>query len=177
MKIITSLTVTLVLLASAAAQEKKEPPAGLKQLVSQVAKERKEILQLFEDFKKAFKARDLDAIMSLYDVNVVAYDISPPLEYRGRENYRKAWQAFFDAYQGPVEVEIKEPTIGFSGGLAYSINLECYRGVLKSGEKSEIWVRITDVYHKVGGKWQIVHEHVSVPTDFETGKSMLDLKP
>lgn len=27
------------------------------------------------------------------------------------------------------------------------------------------------------GRWKVVHEHVSMPFDMETGKAMLDLKP
>jgi hypothetical protein len=30
---------------------------------------------------------------------------------------------------------------------------------------------------KIDGQWKVVHEHVSVPFDMETGKAMLDLKP
>jgi hypothetical protein len=29
----------------------------------------------------------------------------------------------------------------------------------------------------MNGKWLIVHDHISVPADFESGKAMLDLKP
>jgi hypothetical protein len=61
MRIITLFAVTLMLFTLAIAQDKKEPPAGLKQLLSQVDKERKEINQFFEDYKKAFKARALDS--------------------------------------------------------------------------------------------------------------------
>jgi ketosteroid isomerase-like protein len=36
---------------------------------------------------------------------------------------------------------------------------------------------VTDVYRKIGGQWRVVHEHVSVPTNLETGKAALDLAP
>jgi ketosteroid isomerase-like protein len=116
-------------------------------------------------------------MMDLYDANVIVYDISSPLEFRGKESYRKACKAFLDSYEGPVALEIKDPVIGFSGGLAYSFTLERYTGTLKSGGKSDVWVRVTHIFQKVGAKWKVIHEHVSVPTDFETGKSMLELKP
>jgi ketosteroid isomerase-like protein len=38
-------------------------------------------------------------------------------------------------------------------------------------------VRITDVYRKIGGKWLIVLEHVSVPVDLATGKPDMLSKP
>jgi ketosteroid isomerase-like protein len=34
----------------------------------------------------------------------------------------------------------------------------------KNGATSKMQVRSTDVWEKQGGKWLIVHEHVSVPT-------------
>ena len=33
------------------------------------------------------------------------------------------------------------------------------------------WVRVTDGYRKVGGKWLIALEHVSVPVDMASGKA------
>ena len=50
-------------------------------------------------------------------------------------------------------------------------------GALKDGTKVDQWVRWTAGLRKVDGSWLIVHDHVSVPTDFATGKSMLDLEP
>ena len=39
----------------------------------------------------------------------------------------------------------------------------------------DLTVRVTDVYIK--GHWLIVHEHVSVPVDLDTGKPDLSSKP
>jgi hypothetical protein len=33
------------------------------------------------------------------------------------------------------------------------------------------------LYKKIRGKWLIVHEHVSVPVDLDTGKADLSFKP
>jgi hypothetical protein len=29
----------------------------------------------------------------------------------------------------------------------------------------------------MNGRWLAVHDHISVPVDFDTGKALLDLKP
>jgi len=47
----------------------------------------------------------------------------------------------------------------------------------KQGKKLDLTVRVTDVYKKARGRWQIIHEHVSVPVDLETGKPDLTSKP
>jgi uncharacterized protein (TIGR02246 family) len=162
-----------------AAQEKKDPKveAGLRQLAGEVARERAEIMQVIEAYEKAFAAKDLDGIMAIYDPKVVAYDINPPLRYEGTAAYRNAWKEFIDAYDGPIDMEIRDLQLLWSGDIAVTHNLERFAGVLKGGPKTEMWVRVTSVFHKVGGRWRIVHEHVSVPTDFATGKSLTDLKP
>jgi ketosteroid isomerase-like protein len=41
----------------------------------------------------------------------------------------------------------------------------------------DLTVRVTDVYRKINGTWLIVHEHVSVPVDLDTGKPDLSSKP
>jgi ketosteroid isomerase-like protein len=38
-------------------------------------------------------------------------------------------------------------------------------------------VRVTICCRKSDDRWLITQEHVSVPTDFETGRAVLDLAP
>jgi len=47
----------------------------------------------------------------------------------------------------------------------------------KHGKKLDMQVRVTDAYQKIGGRWLVVHEHVSVPVDLDTGKPDLASKP
>ena len=88
---------------SSAQQKDPKVEPGLRQLVAGVAKERAEIMQVFADYEKAFRALDLDGIMAIYDPDVVAYDIAPPLQYVGVDAYRTTWKNFLDAYDGPIE--------------------------------------------------------------------------
>jgi hypothetical protein len=50
-------------------------------------------------------------------------------------------------------------------------------GTDKQGEKLDLTVRVTDVYKKISGNWLVIHEHVSVPVDLDTGKPDLTSKP
>ena len=45
------------------------------------------------------------------------------------------------------------------------------------GQPIDLTVRVTDVYRKIKGKWLVVHEHVSVPVDLNTGKPDMSSKP
>jgi ketosteroid isomerase-like protein len=42
---------------------------------------------------------------------------------------------------------------------------------------NDLWVRWTACFRSIGGAWLIVHDHVSVPTDFGHGRARLDLVP
>ena len=48
---------------------------------------------------------------------------------------------------------------------------------MPDGSPGEITVRVSDVYRKIGGKWLIVQEHVSVPVDLATAKPDMMSKP
>ena len=126
---------------------------------------------------KAFSARDADAVMELYADDVIAYDLVPPLQYRGKAEYRTDYQQFFAQYEDNPRVEVRDLHVAVSGDLGYASGLELISGTLKRGRKSELWVRFTSLYRKVNGKWLDFHDHVSVPADIETGRAMLDLKP
>jgi len=140
-------------------------------------KEETEIRQWLDQWAKAFRAHDLDAIMSMYAPDVVAYDVVPPLQYAGKEAYRKDYAQFLAQYDGPIEVEIRDLKIFADDGMAFVYCLERLSGTLKNGQKSDVWVRYTGGFRKVNGKWLDIHDHVSVPADFDSGKAMLDLKP
>ena len=100
----------------------------------------------------------------------------PPLRRIGRE-YRKNYQEFFAGYEGPLDYEIRDLHIHASGDVAFIAALERITGKLKGGGPSTMWVRVTSGLRKIDGNWRIVHDHVSVPVDFETGKALLELKP
>ena len=138
-----------------------------------------QIRDLYDQWAKAFRAHDLDGIMAVYAPGdaLVAYDIVPPLQYTGHDNYRKDYESFLAQYTGPIEVEYRDMRVMASGDLGVIHALERISGTLTNGQKSDIWLRATSAVRKINGKWMIVDDHISVPTDFDTGKAVLDLKP
>src|SRR5438270_9580265 len=138
-----------------------------------------QIRELYDRWKKAFEARDLEAIMACYAPGdaVVAYDIVPPLEYKGYDAYRKDYQEFLDMFEGPIAVEYREMRIAASGDVAFIHALERVTAKGKNGQPMDMWLRATSGLRKIKGKWLIVHDHISEPTDMATGKSAMDLKP
>src|SRR5438105_11098713 len=138
-----------------------------------------EIRDVYDRWAKAFRAHDLDGIMAVYAPGdaVVSYDIVAPLQYVGKDAYRKDYQEFLAQYDGPIEVEYRDLRIVAGKDVAFLNALERLSGTLKNGQKSDLWVRATSGLRKINGKWLIVHDHISVPIDFATGKAVMDLKP
>lgn len=136
-----------------------------------------EIQQWMNDFKQAFEAKDTKAVMALYAPDVLAYDIVPPLQYVGSDAYAKDWDTYFASYKGPVTLEYQDCHISTSGDLAVVTCLERNTGTLTNGTPVSIWLRSTTALRRVNGRWLDFHDHVSVPTDFDTGKSKVDLVP
>jgi uncharacterized protein (TIGR02246 family) len=138
-----------------------------------------DIKALEDRFIAAFKAKDVDAIMKVYvpDQTLFVFDVVPPRQYVGAAAYRKDWQDFFDSVSGPLTVELSDLDITADDNLGYSHSIQRVAGTNKQGEKIDLTVRVTDVYKKINGNWLVIHEHVSVPVDLDTGKPDLASKP
>ncbi|HKO13988.1 MAG TPA: nuclear transport factor 2 family protein [Acidobacteriaceae bacterium] len=136
------------------------------------------IRQWLASFIKAFEARDVNATMAFYSPEVVAYDLVPPLQYVGRDAYRKDFETFFSGFKGPLHMETRDLHILTSGNLAVIETLYRVSGTQASnGQPTNMWIRNTSVLRRTNGRWLDVHDHVSVPADMDTGKALLDLKP
>jgi len=140
---------------------------------------REDIKALEDRFIAAVKAKDLDAIMKVYvpDQTLFVFDVEPPRQYVGAAAYRKDWQAFLDSFNGPIIFELTDLDITTDDNLAYSHSIQRVAGTDKQGKKLDLTVRVTDVYKKINGNWLVIHEHVSVPVDLDTGKPDLTSKP
>jgi ketosteroid isomerase-like protein len=131
-----------------------------------------EIQALEDRFAAAFNAKDLDGIMKVYEPgpNLFVFDVAPPRDYVGWDAYRRDWQNFLGTFKGPIKVTVSDLDIFADGTMGYSHSIQHVTGTDTKGKAIEFAVRVTDVYRKIGGAWLIVHEHVSVPVNFDTGK-------
>jgi uncharacterized protein (TIGR02246 family) len=135
------------------------------------------IRELIDRFAKAFRAKDVNGVMSVFAPEIVSFDILPPLQAVGAETFVKHWQEFFESYRNPIHVEFPDLSITAGDDVAFSYCLHRVKGTLKNGQQTDWWLRWTACYRKTNGKWLIVHEQVSVPVDLGNGKAILDLKP
>jgi ketosteroid isomerase-like protein len=129
---------------------------------------------------EGFKAKDAAAIMSNFAAgdSLVVFDVTIPRQFVGASAYKKDWEDFFAMVPGPIiSCEMSDLSITASGKLGFSHCILHAAWNDKEGKKIEIAVRVTDGFQKIDGKWLIVHEHVSVPVDLNTGMADLASKP
>lgn len=126
---------------------------------------------------RAVHDKDVDAVMKLYADDFVGYDMIAPLAHRGAAAYRKVFQDWFAAIEGPIEQEPRDVRIAAGGEVAFAHGLFRMRSRSRKGGDNDYWIRVTIGLRKRGADWKIVHEHASVPFDMKTRKALLDIKP
>jgi uncharacterized protein (TIGR02246 family) len=136
-----------------------------------------EIRGLLDDWVKAARAKDVDAIVAHYASDIVAFDGIGPLQFKGREAYRKHWEACMAMCPGPMIFEVHDLDIEAGDDLAFGHYLSRCGGTGADGKEQAGWFRVTVCWRKTNGRWQVTHEHFSAPFDPESGKASLDLQP
>lgn len=136
-----------------------------------------DIRGLIDRWVEAFRTRDVEAAMAIHAADTVSFDIVPPLRYIGTDAYRKPWEETFANFTGPIQFEIRELDITIGADIAFSRSLNRMMGTMNDGEETDVWLRWTACFQKREGRWLIVHDHSSVPTDFGNGTAVLDLTP
>ncbi|MGB8964048.1 MAG: nuclear transport factor 2 family protein [Candidatus Cybelea sp.] len=130
-------------------------------------------------FATAMNNKDLDAVMAAYapEKSLFVFDVvGPPSVHFGWDQYREAFKQMFAAISGPLRLTITDLDIEIGGDLGYSRSLQRVSGIRTKDRKPfDYTVRVTDVYRKIGGKWLIVQEHLSLPIDRSTFTPMLHL--
>jgi len=137
------------------------------------------IAQLYEGWLDAVRRQDLDAVLSFYTDDVLAFDAILALQFRGREAYGKHWQACMEfcpmGDKEPV-FEMHELVVQSEGDIAFAHAL--MRCGHKEGEHVEAsWMRMTAGLKRRGGEWKIAHEHFSAPFEMPSAKAMFHLTP
>jgi len=135
-------------------------------LVSENAKQRTDevaIHELMERWASAVRAKDFEGIVSNHSSDMLMFDVPPPFQSRGLDEYIQTWITFFEWAPEPVKFEISEMKVTAGTDLAVvAASMRCGGGET-TGEKAELAFRLTVGLRKVNSEWIIFHEHHSVP--------------
>lgn len=141
------------------------------------AKAEADIRARVESWRQAFFAQDIDAIMSHYAPDVLAFDAIGQLQFKGIDAYRAHWQACMGMCTGPLVFDMQDLEITAADDIAFGHYVCNCGGTNEKGEQQSGWMRVTLCFRREGAQWLIVHEHFSSPFDPVTGKALFDAKP
>jgi len=136
-----------------------------------------EIRELIGEWAVALRAKDIEAVMSHYVSDVVAFDVVEPLEYKGTDLLRARLTEWLGSFDGHMGFEVSELGVEAGDYLAFSHAINRVIGTKTDGVKIDMCWRATLCWRKIDRGWKITHSHASVPFDMKTGLASLDLKP
>jgi len=112
------------------------------------------IRDLMSEWSRALCAKDLDRLTAHYAPEVVFFDAVPPETRHGVGAYRESWGNCFPYLPPAIGSEVRD--------LHVTTHAAATCG----------WVRVTVCFEKREGAWKVVHEHVSVPFDPQSGQAV-----
>jgi ketosteroid isomerase-like protein len=136
-----------------------------------------EVRALLDSQLAAMRVKDIDRLMSYYSLDVVYFDVVPPLQFVGHAALRDRFLRWFDGWQGSIGMEVRDLDIMASGDMAVSHWLSRASGTLKNGHEAGSWVRATSCCQRSDHGWLVTHEHISLPVDVQSGSAATDLVP
>lgn len=136
-----------------------------------------EIRVVLDGWVEAFRRKDAALFLSLHAPEIVSFDIVPPLRYRGAQEYAVPTRTAFAMFDGPIVMDLSDVVITARDGIAFSRSLNHFQATRSDGGRSDYWFRWTACFERRDGRWLIVHDHTSLPTDFATGRSVSTLEP
>jgi ketosteroid isomerase-like protein len=136
-----------------------------------------EIRRIIDAHAAAVRRGDVDAMLADVDEDILIYDVVEPLRRTGRASVRERAAEWVAAYDGPISWDDRDVAVVAGGDVAFCTMLSRVTGTLRTGSRVDMWLRKTLGLQRRGGRWQITHDHGSVPFNPESGRASLDLKP
>lgn len=98
------------------------------------------------------------------DADLIFYDIAP-MKYSGWDEYKTGvMTAFFNnVSSGKLTPNLNDLKVTRRGNIAWTTLTFHLSATPKAGGSMELDARHTAIWEKRGGRWLIVHEHISVP--------------
>jgi uncharacterized protein (TIGR02246 family) len=124
-----------------------------------------QIRALIEAWADAVRRHDLPAILAHHAEDIVMFDVPPPLQSRGVDEYKQTWDLFFRYHAPSQAFDIEELAITAGEDVAFAVAIMRCGSATPAGPPQEggFQFRLTIGLRKIDGDWRIAHEHHSVP--------------
>ncbi len=120
-------------------------------------------------------AQTVDGVTRTWDDKVVWYDIQPS----GAVGKEAATAVIAEQFRGVknLRTKILQMTVHAEGNIGYAFSTQNFiSDVTTGGPALNFIFRETDIFVKKRGKWRLIHQHLSVPVDFVSGRGVLSSK-
>ena len=137
------------------------------------------IRELLHQKAAALGAKDPEGMTSVYAPGAVIYNLAPPLRQTDDARDPKPAAEWLATFEEPMNLEIRDLEVTEEGDLAYATSIEGLSATPKgSTESFTLWYRATHGLRRIDGRWQITHEHQSVPFEMDGSfTASIDLQP
>ena len=125
----------------------------------------------------AVRAGDVEALMVHCASELTSFDLVPPLRHEGPQAIRRIWANTLAELKRPIEFDQHYLELFVGDEVAFARSLNRFGGKRRDGEEATSWLCSTAGFRKISGRWKLIHQHVSVPFDMDSGKALLGLEP
>ena len=123
-----------------------------------------QVRQLIERWAAAVRSRDIEGILAAHASDILMFDVPPPLQLTGTDDYRDSWPALFEWFGDKGRFDLDELRVVAGVDVAYAHAIVNCAGVNPDGTEDPSVVRLTVCLRKIDGAWTITHEHHSLPS-------------
>jgi ketosteroid isomerase-like protein len=114
---------------------------------------------MIDDYARARRAKDADAVLRHLSFDIVCFDLAPPLKIEGKD--RKGLEDRFATWKGGIEYDVTDVSIVIGDKVAFARSLNRIGGTKVDGSKTSVWVRSTVCFEQRGTEGKVVHVHAS----------------
>ena len=109
------------------------------------------------------RAQNADQIMRFWAQDVIWFDITAE-SLRGYDKVKSEFSAQFDKLVS-CDADILEIDCFVSGDIGIVCSRQKFHAVPKSGDQDHhLTTRQTDCFRRDHGEWELIHQHISLPT-------------
>jgi uncharacterized protein (TIGR02246 family) len=129
-----------------------------------------EVRKLIEQWAASVRVCNLDDVLKDHAPDLLMFDVIGEVRLQGLEEYRRTWvEQFFPWHGGTGRFDLVDLRVTAGADVAFATALIECEGT-EEGKKVGFTLRLTIGLEKRAGRWTVVHEHHSEPTDFDLSR-------
>lgn len=131
----------------------------------------KDILFLTSKWDQSVEGCDSSSLAKDYIEDVEVFDVGSQIV--GSEDYKNLWKSCFPYFGESPKVSRRKIKLYAGDDLAFMHFYSKVSGSNITNPDEQPWCRTTVCFQKLKAGWHVVHEHISMPIDFEKGRPAL----